>query len=468
MNPLASKNQRQYLKITLLAPVHIGNGQEAFVKEGELLRFEQLVEELLANVPLSAEGLSAIKRKIQSLIVGSEKAALHVRSQLYDLPMVPGSSLKGWLRTLMVRRAIETTGIKPKCEDGKDKKYEDKLITKLIGNFENSLMRHFHCYDFLFKSSEVWRSKVVGAPVGNGQGGWKNKLRGEYGRKFDPKSFFQLKEALPPKAISYGYIDYEVRRALWEKVKKGFTWGNYSFIHSLLEHLSNPMELWKTIFQWNTKFMEKYVEKELEFFNYFDFDHREKVLKQLKELKQKLKESDGTFTIIRLGWGIGFHAVTGDWRYDKHLPLNKPKKGRIWYKTRRIFFKNTGSGGYCFYLPGFVRLELLTSKEGEKAFKEYVEGLLETSTENKVVSSSEKSSREPKPYRGKIKRGKRCEAKVIADSLVLIRLQEGNAIKEVTATLKDYGGQLPKDTLIEVEFIEDNKCERVRFRSKLS
>jgi len=313
----------------------------------------------------------------------------------------------------------------------------------------------------------VWKSKVVGAP-----GGWKNALKGNYNESFNPSAFSQTWEVLPPDKVSYGYIDYEVRRTLWEKEHNGFSWDKYTFMEPLLSNLDQPLSFWKVIFDWNTAFMKAYIEKELDFFGRFRFEGQEQVIDHLEQVKSKLTGSDGNSTIIRLGWGMGFHAITGDWHYEDHLPLKAPVNGRTWYKTRRIFFKE--GRPFVFYLPGFIRLELLEFREGEEAFKKHVERLTISSEKGEREEKDEgkeievKPSREPEPYHGKIKRGGRCQAKVIGDALVLIRLQKDDEIIEVQATLKGYGGQLPEGTLVEVEFIQDNQIESVRYKRKLS
>src|SRR5579885_831541 len=127
------KEQPEYLRLVCLTPVHIGSGAEYvsgidFVAHGGrtyLLESERVLERLHAvgELPRDAFGLkSAIERLFQrespekyalAQCDGALPSGLTLRAALRagnGLPIIPGSSLKGALRTLLFTARIATEG----------------------------------------------------------------------------------------------------------------------------------------------------------------------------------------------------------------------------------------------------------------------------------------------------------------------------------------------------------------------
>ncbi len=122
--------KRTLYRVTVLSPVHVGAGQELTAHdvalfEGQLWRFDvdRVVERLAGDRRLTdryaTEGAAALSawppevRRACARYVhpwGPGEAPPRVRAHIADLlgrPYVPGSSLKGALRTALLRQAIE-------------------------------------------------------------------------------------------------------------------------------------------------------------------------------------------------------------------------------------------------------------------------------------------------------------------------------------------------------------------------
>ena len=89
----------------------------------------------------------------------------------------------------------------------------------------------------------------------------------------------------------------------------------------------------------------------------------------------KLNETEGT-ALLRIGAGSGFHAMTGDWKYDyydgeferdgshyaaiNYIQNFEPQdRGReVLLKSRKLMFSRNENGDFDFTPMGFVSLKI--------------------------------------------------------------------------------------------------------------
>lgn len=101
----------------------------------------------------------------------------------------------------------------------------------------------------------------------------------------------------------------------------------------------------------------EYLRKEIEFWEFGDFEFKQDIIDQLKEL---LQLSNSGIPILRIGAGQGKHSITGD-PEKNHLKLN----GDILEnKSRKVTILPTSEGSR-FLLPGFISFSIISEEEKE-------------------------------------------------------------------------------------------------------
>ncbi len=333
-------------------------------------------------------------------------------------PYLPGSSIKGTLRTILmwklgkqvfdawqksqrrlqqdrgdrgrrnpygyvrdVLRFISSNRIGPHPDDA------------LVGKFEQALTRHLRIPDIVFESTEWWNAKVCGINRINRKRilQWKDRKNGGYTSHFSPDKFVTGVECIPIDAKAEDNWGVELGNKLWEN-----WWEDYKQKQKeedkiqvalfrkewqrLFGGVKNACDFWRQVFRYCNEWMEEYLKREIDFFNKH-FDEHESAeyiediwnppdgyindslskLKFLQEELHKCKQSDGNACLLRIGWGSGFHAMSGDWQYADHLePLKH--KGNVRMKTRKIAFREISVNGkpdFEFSLFGFIKVELV-------------------------------------------------------------------------------------------------------------
>jgi len=434
---------RVKVKITVLTPVHIGNGERYkkgtnfvqvdgtwyFIDIDKLIdkHWEALYNKLQGH---QAQSITSILKFAEELVhngqIGNWAIPLdnpiygtdgtdvlpHIKNKLTEKPIIPGSSIKGALRTVLMwklanqvfsqwlqsKRKLDVCRDQKACKDkdtNKNKTYKSKnkyyvdfiraflrqnnisedLDDDIVGKYGEALTRHFKIGDVVFEDAEWWNSKICGVDKYNTLK-WKNKPRGSYEYKFYPHSFTTIVECVPIDAKSEVAWGVDLENNLWNRegdseivALLGERW------KKLFGNTRSAKEFWITMFKYCNEWMQEYLIKEREFFN-DGFNERwsAEYIEEIwnppdgylgngpSEIRFLLDELDkciknGNACLLRLGWGSGFHAMTGDWQYADHLePLKH--KGKVKFKTRRILFRKR-EGDYQFTLPGFVKIELL-------------------------------------------------------------------------------------------------------------
>ncbi len=324
------------------------------------------------------------------------------------IPYLPGSSIKGAIRTVLMWKLMQMNNSLLRWQVGSRqtrKNFEQAIRRKvehqwrfdsrkkdissvIVGEFERALTRHLRIPDMIFRSTEWWNAKVCGVNR-NGVLQWKNGIRNAYSYKFTPHQFTTGVECLPRDAQAEACWGVELGNPLWDnwwqsfKKKQGEKGGKQGSTdkeeneirvalfreewQKLFAGVKNARDFWRKVFTYCNEWMTEYLKREIEFFDKYgkkSAQHIGKMLSKLKSLQQKLencKQSKGNACLLRIGWGSGFHAMSGDWQYADHIePLEHT--GNVKLKTRKVAFREIRANGnqdFEFSLFGFIKVELI-------------------------------------------------------------------------------------------------------------
>lgn len=364
--------------------------------------FKKLVQREL-QLALAKGGVPTWAQRVDTPLYGSD---IHFQfcHPVDGYPILPGSSVKGALRTILMcmlgytkLRDIARKGNGPKQNSSTRSAYlkhlekkigaKQDLADKYVGRFENALTRHVRIPDVaLGEKAEWWNVKILG-DVGNRHLKWKNKKKNGYTFKFIKNKFVSVVTAIPKGATQTCEWGLELEAILENQQCRSAFLENENWKKEIRsEHPTDAFGFYKELFCYMRRYMRHYLMEEIRFFSCCqsqtsrkkqliekireacenekknwpsraDYDRQINMLEDLCTLYRELDRMDRhdlPACLLRLGWGSGFHAMTGDWQYASHLdPLHH--SGLVRMKTRKVFFKK---GEEDFALPGFVKVEL--------------------------------------------------------------------------------------------------------------
>lgn len=264
-----------------------------------------------------------------------------IRNEFTGKPIVPGSSIKGTIRSILFEYLKDTNERDEKTVFGK-------------ANDGNEFMRFIKFSDFEFDKTELINTKIFNLTKNNGRwaSGWKNG--GNSTGEFRSTGFNTLYESLLPKEVGYGSIMLSERQ--FEKIGHD----KHSHYDKKLRALS-PKELF-AIINSHTK---KYLKKELDFFLHFQNgdQYTQKIIDNIQNLIKTIPDNN-TYCIFKMSAGSGFHSITGDWQFDNYYiengrdrVLDRKRKGSL-PKSRKIAIN-----GKEFALMGFVKMSIATDEQ---------------------------------------------------------------------------------------------------------
>ncbi len=359
--------------VETLTPLHIGSGavltnEFDFVKNGfsvsivrqsDLLKYLEENEEEFENFQNNNFKLSALKslpqekRKYYFNVIGNE--IREFERDGFGVPYIPGSSIKGALRSVLLNHFIDSLD-REKLNEllllGRKREFAAKfLLQKIFGKNPNSdFMRTIEVFDAHFDEYDIdLYNAYVLSLNGSNDFGWKN-LR----KRFNAKN---IKNATP---IVAEYIN--------PRTKTNFSLKFDKFVLSNIEYPNSISSLYE-LAEITNNYAKKYLEEEREFF--VKINSRKKldsVIKQIEELVSSIP-SDNNSMLLKIGWGGGWKAMTGNYIEDEALLNNvrqKFKLGKkgfdIFPKTRRIIFDEDVPK----YLSGWVKITFNDKMEIKK------------------------------------------------------------------------------------------------------
>ena len=271
-------------------------------------------------------------------------------------PYIPGSSLKGAIRSALFH---SLKGSK-KYED-EDENNKDRIEELVLGRFSSSHTRYLQISDVMLASPNlticemnVWYLKPIRA----------NEFRSFYKKKFKTESKFKVILESLTSIDSSSNLRINVLQPFLELLEEKVT---DSEVKEKIEglrlnrlrptfHRNDPLS---RLFCHINRCTYNHLNRELQFFSANAQNPENQALIQLiqDELLPETKMKDSC--LLRIGQGAGFHSTTGDWRFEDHLStllnpdhlnINR-KKGPTKYKTRKIIQTPEGPR-----LMGFIRL----------------------------------------------------------------------------------------------------------------
>ena len=273
----------------------------------------------------------------------------------FGLPLLPGSSIKGALRTAIWKYLVEQVNNEreierrlPKSLKIKEHQADQQVKRFLLGeNPNDDWMRVLQVSDATFNKEDLDLFKV--------------KILTQTNEGYALKQLGKFRKNLAPQQVSHATT------ILLEALKAGVTSQPFEIALDafLLNHekfkptdfdLPDKDAFWKQV---DSHFREL-AEKERQFFRQLDFKEAERFYE--RDILGRPSE-EGTY-LMRLSWGGGWRFTTGDWLTEQQKAeirrvYGLGRKGvREFPKTRRLVVENGKP-----YLPlGWVQVKILNGK----------------------------------------------------------------------------------------------------------
>ena len=366
-------NEKHELTLKVLSPLHIGEGSEKdwvggadFVqKNGKVYKLN--LKKVLQEVDAGTIAGFLAERNSQGLLNTLPGKPEQYAEQIFDmqtsspnpiksfiknginnLPYVPGSSLKGAIRSVLFKY----------LRDGEDNDQD------VFGSLKkgDDFMRFIKVSDVIFNSStQLVNTKIFNlyGQKPHFQGGWKHTggRQGRTDQNFSPTGFNTIYETLMPGergkltlAISpkaYNAIKEHPKKNKKDKMMQGGITDLFSIIN---------------------RHSKTYIKKQIAFFEKYENKETPVIISHLKEILRQIPE-DNSYGLLKMAAGSGFHSMTGDWQYEDYDKTGIWERGihqgKKKVKSRKIAVSDDYTG-----LMGFVELRVLTSAEKEKIKQE--------------------------------------------------------------------------------------------------
>ena len=368
------EDKRYPIELEVLTPLSVGagndnewtNGIDFVEKDGKVYVIDiQKAESQGIDMSRLAELYLNRDRKGMAILIGNKLESVSrlvfdspvhsdnniktfLRTQLYDKPVVAGSSIKGAVRSVLFNYLRDN-----ECAD-----------EEVFGRMKDGtdFMRFIRIGDIELPSTALVNSKVFNlrGHENQWQGGWKHAYTDKNGishtdGKYSPVGFNTLYECALPGMKGLGNIS--MARDAFELLCKSGT---------RLSHAEKKRQLMdgsvRGLFEIINVHTREYLRKEKRFFEEYPAERTEELIDSLDRLLS-LIPNDGSSCLLKMSAGAGFHAITGDWEYPNHIePYDAHRhprsKAPIPYKSRKI-----AEYGGSLYEMGFVKLRLLDADE---------------------------------------------------------------------------------------------------------
>lgn len=384
LQPVFSTHQ---FKVEVLTPTHVGMAQEKhyqrgldFIVDKKTIYFLKQAEVLRQLKPQDLTDFSTWLatnnvRRIEQFIVQNKlnftkylhryEAAFdenvqEIRRQYADGMgqfFIPGSSIKGAIRSIFYEALKQRHGAQ--ADEG-----------RLFGNITNNLMQGLQVGDLPIPVGQikVYRIKVFSADrkPEAGEGTWKDRSRQGHMANFNPTQFVTHYESVKSGTTS------ELRIARLKSDN-----GNPVLVGKQ-RHLQNADWLQQqdlvSLIRSHTR---RYLEKEKVYYQAY----ANKDLEAVKSMQERLnnllaRNEEPNACLLRVGANVGYHSITGDWKYPDHVSAWIDSDGQEWLngrrverhrhlsnqikaKTRKFVFLKQADETFSFLPMGYLKLTLL-------------------------------------------------------------------------------------------------------------
>ena len=380
-----SINKNYILEAEILTPVHVGAGDEKdWLENADFVHDKGKVYLLDHKKVMNAIGPD----KFAHALTGTDKSSLkrvlpgpvkdyaskvmechtntqnrikaQVRTGLRNKPIIPGSSLKGALRSVIIHHLKPANGTNNNSQ----------LNKEVMGSSTDGdeFGRFFKVTDISLEETKLINSKIFNLHQNdhNFESGWKH-AKNNTEPYFNPKGFNTVYEVIAPG--QKGTLDLKLAEVTWKKLKQ-----ERSYMKKVEEKTKIIEGSIKDLFGIINNYTRDYLEKEIAFFKkYNQAEHTDKILNSLTDLKNRIPDHN-SYCIMRLAAGSGFHSITGDWRLESHFidKLTKTIKTRKGLKTisrgmldgqESAKSRKIAVSGNQFMPMGFIQLREMTAEE---------------------------------------------------------------------------------------------------------
>jgi CRISPR type III-A-associated RAMP protein Csm5 len=345
----------EYLRLVCLTPVHVGSGAEYlsgidFIARGQytyLLESERVLERLHALGELPRD-VSDLKSRIERLFRreshdeyalarcdGTLPEHLTLRAALRagnGWPIIPGSSLKGAMRTLLFAARIGIDGphsqVKPElasqlAEAASGARPLLKRVAQPLENriFHSSVRERFAS----LKADDAKRDLL--------------RMLSLSDAAFTPDSSQLFVTAATGTARRTTLAVEALKRGSRSsvRIRLGYPDSTCFFAESLPP--------WETLVKWSRAHALHLLKTDHDYFSAPTADRRDcsHALGCVEELIKHVEAAPADTLFLRLGWGSGWRTMTGDLldAAQRRTPL--PKSGQFGPKTRKVIVKDAGS-----------------------------------------------------------------------------------------------------------------------------
>jgi CRISPR/Cas system CSM-associated protein Csm5 (group 7 of RAMP superfamily) len=473
-------NKKYNIEITVLSPLNIGAGAEKdwvkgvdfVVKDSKiyLLNLKKMVQNGIDPQELTTffankddagllmkfgNKLDCISDRIVDLPANSDNdIKSFIKNELTNKPIIPGSSLKGAVRSVILEYLLQ--GQKPQSLNEKDY-FGDS-------NKGDELMRFIKFSDAEFEETALVNTKIFNLrkPDVDWLGGWKFS-GSKTNEKYQSTGFNTLYEAILQNKTGtcsimisdsglFNAIEKQTTNILKSKIeedKKKFKEIELKKDTKALIIKEDDLLKKERLFSINELFSvinghtKKYIDKEISFFKKYATDKTKDIVESLEQIKMRIPE-DNSACILKMSAGSGAHSITGDiWHKDYSVSTHFIKGKKVFEqapKSRKIAI-NDGS----FSLMGFVKLTIVSdeemqkrrnaiNEEREKAEKTRLEELAKIKAEQEQ-KAKEEAERQKKSEEERLKK----EAEGKAEQERLAAMTPDDREKEKFQNSPDYG-----------------------------
>lgn len=269
-----------------------------------------------------------------------------LRTQLFNKPVVAGSSIKGSVRSALFHYLHE------KGEDTNE---------EVFGNMKDGtdLMRFIRIADIEMPTTALVNTKLFNLRKEGREwlGGWKHAMNETTGQ-YHPDGFNTLYECVVPGKKGLGSISlagraFELMAANTSKY---------------VSHPSQKRQLMsgniRGLFHIINQATKSYLLKEKAFFEKYTAERSDELTDHVNALLEMIPDDD-SYCLMKMSAGVGFHSITGDWQFDDYSETgfwnDYRNAGKKKYKSRK-----TAEYNGCLQLMGFVKLRALQADEASR------------------------------------------------------------------------------------------------------
>ncbi len=376
------KNKNYRCQIETITPIHVGSGKlyrrgiDFDLQKDQLLLYDafkihaRLAEagktaitkyesELLSEKPSLQKFFRSVGWKddefLRHRLAVSVRFVRDVKGQMktgLGVPIIPGSSLKGALRTAMLSDYFDEHSEQKeplfRLRNPEKLKADRRIVQAVFGNDPNhDVMRQVSVSDIEFKKNALSLVEMKIANLTNNGYGFLNMFKKQ---NEHPDNW---KRAT---SIVAEVLDAGLRSQPFELTFDGFLEEHHA---SIFGSRKIPLKgkFWGVV-DWHFQEM---AEREYNFFERFGLEKTARFYEQ-NILNRKFEDSE---ILIRVGWGGGWKFMTGDWLSDQQLEQARRqyrlgKKGHpVFPKSRRLIIQENFP-----QIPlGWAVLHLLPSEE---------------------------------------------------------------------------------------------------------